>query len=359
VAASKPSLLELAREARAAVRDRLGTVLVVVGAACLAALAIHAAAPVYSARTEVSFSALPAELLGRLDNPARVMTSGPVLADLESRLRQTGHEDAAQGLPGKLTVLQPADAERAELVAKGGSEEGARTLADAWAASFLTVRGRQVRAAFAQAERRLSAGMASARGTDRRALRERLMALGALERNLPGGSVASSAALTGSGDLILWSAPLVGLALGIALAAGLGLRDGRVRTRSLLGTLGGPALFARVVRPGSGAGLLGARLAALGRRRVVLSPVDGPPGSARALAHALDGDAAAAPEDVAEEDAWLVVVPLGRLTRGQLEQRFSELEGGRREPDGMVAVEERLASFRRPRALARRPSASR
>jgi hypothetical protein len=251
-------------------------------------------------------------------------------------------------------------------VAVAGSRRDARAVADTWVASFLTVRHRQVVAAFAAAKRRLSARIESAGAGRRRVLRGRIVTLNALESNLLGGSVVSPARAT-EPDLVPWPVPLVGLALGIALAAGLGLRDGRVRTRWLLRALGGPPLIARVLRPRDGTGLLGARIAALARRRVILSPVEGPAGPAQGLARVLEGDdslvglpadvlePAAAQRSVSADDAWLVVVPLGSLTREQLELRFTELAGGSRAPDGMVAVEERPPLFRRPHLPARRP----
>jgi hypothetical protein len=358
VAASRPSLLELAREARAAVRARPGIVLAVVVAACLAVLALHAVAPAYTGRAEVSFTSPSPKLVRGLENPARVLTSGPVLSDLERELRRAGLEESARGVSDRLTVLQPDDPLRVQLVAVAGSRRDAGRVADAWARSFLRIRTRQVVTAFAAARRRLAARLTSARAGERRDLRARLLTFRALESNLSGGKVVSPASVTGPA-LVPWPVPLVGLALGIALAAGLGLRDGRVRTRSLLRTLGGPPLI--------GTGLLGVRIAALDRGRMVLSPVEGAAGPATAVARALDGDdllaglpasvvgADEARRGVGGDDAWLLVVPLGLLTREELAQRFIELAGGSRPPDGMVAVEERLALFRRLRRPARHP----
>ncbi len=358
MAPSKPSLLELARELRAAVAERPGTLLAAVALTSLAALALQALSPSYGARAEIAFTQSPAELAGRLPDPARVLTSPPVLAEVERRLREAGSAESAEALPRRLTVLQPDGAERAALVVHAGSKPGARLLALTWANSFFHVRQRQIAAALAQAERRFGTDIGAASGGRRRALRQRLLSLEALGSNLPGGQLLDSPQDAGSRNLLPWRAPLAGLLLGIALAGGLGFRDGRVRTRSLLRRLGGPPLLGAASAADEGLGLAAARIASLGRRRLIVSPVDGPPGSALALARsaasepALTGVAVEltaadeAQRSVTPDDAWLLVVPLSTLSRDRLERRFAELTAGGRGPDGMVARRARLGRFR-------------
>jgi hypothetical protein len=358
VAPSKPSLLELAREARAAVAARPGTVLAAIALTSLAAVALHLLAPSYAARAEVTFTNAPASPARALPDPARVLTSGAVLSEIGRRLRQAGIRQSPDALEGDLTVLQPDGAGRAVLVARAPSKPRARLLASVWADSFLHVRQLQIGRALASSKRRLNRAIATAGGGRRRALRERLITLEALGTNLPGGALVDSPSVSSGSGLLPWKAPLAGLLLGIVLAAWLGLRAGRVRTRSLLTRLGGPQLLGVVARPRDGLGLAAARIASLGREHVVISPLAGPADAAAGLARAAGSEPVMAgvavepaPLEVARRqvgprDAWLLAVPLGLLTRQQLERRFAELASGGRQPDGMLAqrVSRRSAS---------------